>query len=71
MKAIYCSEECKLTACCDFCVHVIYNDGERFGPTNCGLHLDAEHQEIAEYCGVCSDFHCCLANKEEGKWIEV
>lgn len=65
--AIYCGDECQLTACCDFCIHAIYGDGQHFGPTGC----DAEHQEIAEYCGVCKDFHCCLASVEEGKWLEV
>lgn len=69
--AIYCSEECKSTsACCDFCVYCEYADGPNYAPTGCSLHKDEEHQEIAQYCGICKDFHCCLADKEKGKWVE-
>lgn len=58
--AHYCSEECKFSACCDFCKYALYDDGPRFGPTRCGLHNDEEHNETVEYCGVCEDFYCCL-----------
>lgn len=69
--AIYCSEECRdYLACCDYCIYSKYDDGERFGPTGCSLHVDKEHQEIAQWCGKCNDFHCVLANKETGEWIE-
>lgn len=57
--ARYCSEECKLTACCDYCKHAIY-DNPRFGPSACAIHNDEEHNEIVEWCSVCDDFYCCL-----------
>ena len=69
---ILCSEECD--PCCDFCIYAIQDvwvdaDGDTVsgGPIGCNLHSDKEHQEIAEYCGCCDDFHCALA--EEGKEI--
>lgn len=30
----------------------------------CGLHDDQEHQDIAEGCGYCPDFHCFRANED-------
>ncbi len=64
---ILCNPECY--PCCDFCIHAIHEkwtdkDGEHIGgPEGCSLHTDQKHQEIAEDCGDCNDFHCSLANE--------
>lgn len=65
---ILCSKECD--PCCDFCIHVIHEEfflGKKHvvgGPIGCLYHKDLEHQEIAEFCGSCEDFHCFLAKEE-------
>lgn len=61
---VLCSDNC--IPCCDFCIHVVhdefvYPDGSDIitgGPIGCTLHPDKKHQEIAEGCGYCDDFHC-------------
>ena len=69
---VLCNEDC--LPCCDFCTHVIHEteeiDGKvvTFGPIGCKLHLDKEHQDCAEGCAYCEDFHCFMA--EEGKNME-
>ena len=70
-KMIGCSEECLRLACCDFCMYVHHKfffdkDGDivRGGPSGCGLHDDERHQDIAESCGHCSDFHCFRADED-------
>ena len=70
-KMIGCSEECLRLACCDFCMYVHHefffdNNGDivRGGPVGCGLHDDERHQDIAESCGHCSDFHCFRADED-------
>lgn len=63
---ILCCDDC--IPCCDFCVYAacgaLDTDGTD-GPIGCNLHPDAEHQEIADSCGHCEDFHCILAEKED------
>ena len=41
-------------------------DGDivRGGPVGCGLHDDERHQDIAESCGCCPDFHCFRADED-------
>ena len=63
---ITCGDYCVM--CCDFCIHVIHetyiNDEDEeilSGPAGCALHTDQRHQDIAEACGYCDDFHCFLA----------
>ena len=62
-----CGDDC--CPCCDFCIHVIYDeiniDGVFFngGPVDCSLHKDDEHQNIVDRCGYCDDFHCLLCDK--------
>lgn len=70
-KMIGCSEECLRLACCDFCIYVIYDPiydevGSIAGaePSGCRLHNDQEHQDIAESCGYCHDFHCFRADED-------
>ena len=70
-KMIGCSEECLRLACCDFCIYVHHEfffdkDGDivRGGPVGCGLHDDEQHQDIAESCGYCPDFHCFRADED-------
>ena len=70
-KMIGCSEECLRLACCDFCIYVHHKfffdkDGDivRGGPVGCGLHDDERHQDIAESCGHCPDFHCFGADED-------
>ena len=70
-KMIGCSEECLRLACCDFCMYVHHEfffdkDGDivRGGPVGCGLHDDERHQDIAESCGHCPDFHCFRADED-------
>lgn len=80
-KMIACSEECLRLACCDFCVFAMHEyffekdkngklnriDG---GPIGCRIHLDNEHQEIAENFGYCQDFHCINATEEnKDSWV--
>lgn len=72
-KMIGCSDECLEFACCDFCIYAHHEfffveDGYgdvtnivRGGPIGCGLHDDQEHQDIADGCGCCPDFHCFRA----------
>lgn len=56
---ILCGDDC--VPCCDFCIYSVHGtletDGTT-GPIGCSLHLNAEHQEIADSCGHCEDFHC-------------
>ena len=70
-KMIGCSEECLRLACCDFCIYVHHEfffdkDGDivRGGQVGCGLHDDERHQDIAESCGHCPDFHCFRADED-------
>ena len=54
-----CREDC--IPCCDFCIHAEhekFEDNIIGGPIGCNLHKDQEHQDIAEGCGHCNDFHC-------------
>lgn len=57
-----CNDEC--IPCCDFCVHVIHDevefvDGVTFtSPIGCNKWDDDFHQELAESCSYCEDFHC-------------
>ena len=60
---ILCNED--YIPCCNFCIHKINGNLEvdgTDGPIGCKLHEDKEHQEIAEWCGYCDDFHCFRAN---------
>lgn len=50
---------------CDFCKYVKYEDGFMFGPTGCALHEDEDHQKKAQNCGVCEDYYCKNADKED------
>lgn len=70
-KMIGYSEECLEFACCDFCMYVYYEfffdkDGDIVcgEPIGCGLHEDERHQDIAEGCGYCPDFHCFRADED-------
>lgn len=70
-KMIGCSEGCLEFACCDFCIYAHHEfffdkDGNivRGGPVGCGLHDDERHQDIAESCGCCFDFHCFRADED-------
>lgn len=70
-KMIGCSDECLEFACCDFCSYVHHkfffaDNGSivRGGPIGCGLHRDERHQEIADSCGCCPDFHCFRADED-------
>ena len=70
-KMIGCSEECLRLACCDFCIYVarepVYCSVGTIVdsvPSGCRLYEDAEHQEIAENCGHCPDFHCFRADED-------
>lgn len=63
---VLCNNDC--IPCCDFCIHAIYDswvnqNGKTItgGPIGCKLHNDKEHQEIAEWCYYCEDFHCFRA----------
>lgn len=75
---ILCNKHC--LPCCDFCIHVIHEelgvtpDGSNIiigAPIDCALHKDPEHQNIAESCGSCDDFHCFRADKETTSWISL
>ena len=65
---IKCCDDC--VVCCDFCINAIHevfeSNGREItgGPIGCGLHKDKMHQDIAEACGYCEDFHCFLTNNE-------
>ena len=65
---IKCGDDCII--CCDFCIHAIHEIFESNGrtvtggPIGCMFHADQEHQNIAENCGYCDDFHCFLAQQE-------
>lgn len=67
-KMIGCSEECLKSACCDFCIYAhhefFFNDIVCGAPIGCGLHKDERHQDIAEGCGYCPDFHCFRADED-------
>lgn len=70
-RMIGCSEECLRLACCDFCIYVarqpVYDDVGCIvdtEPSGCRLHQDERHQEIAEGCGHCPDFHCFRADED-------
>lgn len=62
---VLCNNEC--TPCCDFCIYAIHDKWEENGreivggPIGCTKHDDQHHQEIAEDCGYCEDFHCFRA----------
>ena len=62
---ILCNEGC--IPCCDFCLYVRHEfipvDDKIVvgGPIGCLKHKDIEHQEIAEGCGYCDDYHCINA----------
>lgn len=70
----YCSicKDDKDLVCCDFC---LYSNHESWwdsqgklhtgSPVSCNLHLDKEHEEIADNNGVCEDFHCFREPHEE------
>lgn len=61
-------DECGIP-CCDFCIYAVHEEfelNERVvigGPIGCNLHKDEKHQNIAEGCGYCDDFHCFRAEK--------
>lgn len=59
-----CSNEC--VPCCDFCIHAIHweADGITLSVEGCSLHLDDEHQKIAQLCYFCEDFHCFDAKED-------
>ena len=65
---IKCNDDC--CPCCDFCIYAIHEEFEMTGeiitggPIGCGLHKDDKHQDIAESCGCCDDFHCFLVKEE-------
>ena len=70
-KMIGCSEECLRLACCDFCIYVarepVYDEAGLIvdtEPSGCRLHDDERHQDIAESCGHCPDFHCFRADED-------
>lgn len=70
-KMIGCSEECLRLACCDFCIYVarepVYDEAGLIvdtEPSGCRLHDDDCHQDIAESCGHCPDFHCFRAHED-------
>lgn len=59
-----CSNNC--IPCCDFCKHVVHGSLDIYGttgPIGCTLHLDAEHQEISEWCGYYDDFYCACVEE--------
>lgn len=61
-----CGDEC--IPCCDFCIHVMHGDlniDGTDGPIACMLHPDEHHQELAEWCAYCDDFHCFRAEESE------
>ena len=65
---IKCSDTCK--PCCDFCIHAIHDEFEWNGvqitgePIGCSLWDDEKHQELAESCSYCNDFHCMNVKRE-------
>lgn len=63
---ILCNYDC--IPCCDFCIHVIHDEWDDDNghhivsePIGCKLHSDQKHQELAEGCSYCDDFHCFRA----------
>ena len=62
---ILCNKDC--VPCCDFCLYSMHERISIKGilingaPVECFKHSDIEHQEIAENCGYCDDFHCFRA----------
>lgn len=62
---VLCNNDC--IPCCDFCIHAFHDyfmiNGimHKGGQIACLLHKDQEHQDIADGCGSCEDFHCFLA----------
>jgi hypothetical protein len=66
---ILCNKDC--IPCCDFCIYAIHDkfieNGIEItgGPIGCNKHNDKEHQEIAESCGSCPDFHCFNVTSQE------
>lgn len=66
---VKCNDDC--IPCCDFCIHSEHEYFEsngkivKGGPIGCLLHTDEEHQQIAEGCGSCEDFHCFNARRNE------
>lgn len=66
---IVCSKNCY--PCCDYCKYAFHKWGEvngkivRLAPIGCGLHEDAEHQDMAKACSYCEDFHCMHADEKE------
>lgn len=71
---ILCGEGC--TPCCDFCIYEIsetwQEDGKIIngGPIGCSLHRDEKHQQIAQLCGECDDFHCYRAENSTDKDVQ-
>ena len=77
-KMIGCSEECLRLACCDFCIYVEKEpvaDNIRnivdWIPCGCNLHHDERHQDIAESCGYCPDFHCFRVDEDNMVMKEI
>lgn len=66
---ILCDKDC--IPCCDFCIYALHDkfteNGIEItgGPIGCNKHNDKEHQEIAESCGSCPDFHCFRVINQE------
>ena len=62
---ILCNKDC--IPCCNFCLYSMHEripvDGKMINgtPIECFKHPDIEHQEIAENCEYCDDFHCFSA----------
>ena len=65
---VLCNNDC--IPCCDFCVYAIHEteeiDGEivKLSPIGCSLHTDKGHQDIADSCSYCEDYHCFLAEED-------
>lgn len=53
--------------CCDFCIHARHEEWDDAtghhigGPEACLIHEDEHHQELADSCSYCDDFHCFRA----------
>lgn len=66
---VLCDKDC--VPCCDFCVYAIHDEWEENGkhivggPIGCKKHLDKKHQDIAESCGSCDDFHCFRVDESD------
>lgn len=64
---VLCKDGC--TPCCDFCIYVhreYDEEGIMCSPDGCLLHEDKKHQELAERCSWCEDFHCFRAGVDSG-----